>query len=357
MTLGLFIIMLLAGIGAIYFGMSFVAHAPRQSVASDDSERVMTSTLLVVTMLLALAARPVEFGVDTLTYFRLFDQFCFSQGIDLDLSYKASFSLLNLVQVGACNSWYLATAWIAVIALCFAGLPDPVRVRVKLAGLALFSLIGIELATNALRQGVSAAVMMLAFAWFRRHRAIGVALAVYAVVLHVSTALVLLAVAVSFLRLRYFLVAFALLAALVLSYSYLGLDIEALNRLTGEIDKYSAHDADDLYVRILAAAQLFVPLAVAFVTRWWTGREPAETRADFAMALRISLTALPFLSLPYFGYRYIYGLYPVVLYLNRASLLDNRRPAFEMVLLANALIALVWALGSSYIGQIAFVTL
>lgn len=357
MTLGLFIVVLMVGIAGTYLGMAFVADRPRGADAASDTERRMISVLVVTALVAALGTRPVAFGVDTLTYFRMYDQFCFSSDDGLELSYRTAFSLLNVFQFGACNSWYLTTTWIVLIALCFAALPDRPVVRVKLAALALFSLIGVELATNALRQGLSAAVMMLAFAWFRRNRPVGVAVAVLALLLHASTGLVLVAVAISLLRFRYFAVAFAALLALVLSYSYLGLNIEALNRLTWEIDKYSAHDADDLYIRILAAAQLFVPWTVAIVTRAWVDDEHPATRADLAVALKISLTALPALALPYFGYRYIYGIYLVVLYLSRHAVLDDRRPAFEMVLIANGLIALVWALGSSYIGQVPFVEL
>lgn len=357
MTLGIFILLLMTAVVGTYATMAVVTNRSELGGTAPDSERMMVAVLIVTVFVAALIARPTAFGVDTITYFKMYDQFCFARIDDLELSYTVTFNLLNISQAGGCDSALLTTSWVLLILLCFVLLPENWNTRFKLAALGLFSLIGTELATNALRQGLSASVMMLAFAWYRRNRLLGLALAGFAILLHVSTGLVLIAVIVAFLRFRYFVLALGGLIVLVLSYSYLGLNIEALNRLTGEIDKYSAHDADDLYVRILAAAQLFVPIGVAFATQGWVDAQSKEERVDASVALKIALTALPYLVLPYFGYRYVYGIYLLVLYSSHRSILDDRRPAFELVLLANALIALVWALGSSYLGQIPFLVL
>lgn len=357
MTLGIFIVFLMVAVVGTYLGMAFVANRPQLVGTANDTERLMISTLIIAVFVAALIARPTAFGVDTITYFKMYDQFCFARIDDLELSYSVTFSLLNLSQAGACDSTLLTTSWVLLILACFLLLPETWNTRLKLAALGLFSLIGTELATNALRQGLSASVMMLALAWYRRSRLLGIVLCGFAILLHSSTGLVLVAVVISLLPFRYFVLALSGLVAVVLSYSYLGLDVEALNRLTGEIDKYSAHDADDLYVRILAAAQLFVPIVVGMVTLGWVGRRTNDERGEAGIALKIALTSLPYLTLPYFGYRYVYGVYLLVLYLSRSVIIDDRRPAFELVLLANALIALVWALGSSYLNQIPFLVL
>lgn len=356
MTLGIFILFVMMFVVGSYCAMAVISHRTQGGGAS-DTERMMPAILIVVTFVAALITRPSEFGVDTITYLRMYDQFCFTELDNLDLSYSVVFSLLNISQAGSCNSALLTTSWVLLILLCFLLLPETLNTRLKLAALGLFSLIGTELATNALRQGISASVMMLALAWYRRNRLFGLVLAAFAIALHASTGLVFIAVVVASMRFRYFVVALSVLIVLVLSYSYLGLDVEALNRLTGEIDKYSAHDADDLYVRILSAAQLFVPIGVAVATRAWVDQPTDEDQAELSTAFKIALTALPYLSLPYFGYRYVYGIYLLVLYLSRSAILDDRRPAFEMVLLANAVIALVWALGSSYLRYIPFLVL
>lgn len=355
MTLGIFIMYLMAAVAATYLVMAFAADRQQRSGRAPDAERIMVSTLILGVFVIALVARPITFGVDTITYLRMFDQFCFTRIDDLEFSYTVTFNVVNISQAGICNSDYLMASWVALILLCFLLLPDLWNVRVKLAALGMFSLIGTELATNALRQGISASVMMLAVAWYRRNRVVGLALAALAILLHVSTGLVLVAVILAFMRFRYFALALGVLIAVVLSYSYLGLNIDALDRLTGEINKYSVHDADDLYVRILAFAQLIVPLSVVMLTQGWVKDENHEEKRDFTMAFKIALTALPYLSLPYFGYRYIYGIYLLVLYLNKSAVLDDRRPAFEMVMIGNALIILVWAIGSSYLRQIPFV--
>lgn len=356
MTLGMFLAGLLVLSVLAYFGMGISisrAKANTNNVA-DDIERFTASCLIVVLLVAALAARPLQFGVDSITYYRFYDQYCFASIGDLDFSYRMTFGLVNIVQAGACNSGWLATTWIAIIMLCLLCLPVPFAVRIKLAALALFSLIGIELATNALRQGLSAGVMMLAFALFGRHRLLGIVLAAFAVSLHFSTALVLVAVIIAYLPLQYFVGVLIMLVSFILSYSILGLNISVLDRLTGEISKYAAHDSEDLYIRIIAAIQLFVPVIISKLF-YTSGKINKGVRFDADMSLKISLTALPYLTLPYFGYRYIYGIYMIVLYLCRHAILDDRKPLFEIVLIANAMLVLAWALGSSYVSTIPFV--
>jgi hypothetical protein len=349
--------MVVAIMSATYLGMGFASAGSRSASMSPDAERIMAAVLVSVVISVALAIRPVQFGVDTITYIRYYDQYCFSSLEGLDFSYRVTFALVNVVQLGSCNSDLLIAAWIFIIVACFALLPDDLHLRLKLSAVALFSMIGMELASNALRQGLSAAVMMLAFAQYNRNKAVGIALAIFSVLLHSSSGLVLVAIIISHFRLRYYLTAFSALAALVLSYSYLNLDISALNRLTGEIDKYSQHDPQDIYIRMLSAAQLFTPLLVVLMTSGW--RRASDTKPDNGSVIgwKLALTAAPFMVLPYFGYRYIYGLYLIVLYISREAITDDNRPAFEMVLLANALIVLVWALGSSYVSNIPFFVL
>lgn len=354
MTLGQFILLLVTGIGLVYFGMALTAHGPQVPA---DSERRYVSTFIILMFGSALAFRSDDFGIDTITYLRIFDQYCFSNINDLDLSYNVSLGLMNTLQLGACNSDWLKVTWVVLIVGCFALLPLPLPDRIKIGALGLFSLIGTELSSNALRQGLSAAIMMLAYAWFFRNRMIGLVLTIFAVLLHFSSSLVVVAVAISFFRLRYFIIAFTVLITFILSYSYLGLSIEALDRLTYEIYKYNLHGSDEIYIRVLAAAQLAVPILTTIVTRGWISARDSSEQVSSSIAFKVALTALPYLTLPYFGYRYIYGIYLVVLYASRQAVLDDRRPAFEMVLIANIVIALAWAFGSSFIRQSPFLGL
>ena len=75
------------------------------------------------------------------------------------------------------------------------------------------------------------------------------------------------------------------------------------------------------------------------------------------MALKLATTCLPFLTLPYFGYRYVYGIYPIVLYLvlRASSDLDVKRGRLLLLITAvNIAILLVWSHGSSYMHEVPF---
>ncbi len=78
---------------------------------------------------------------------------------------------------------------------------------------------------------------------------------------------------------------------------------------------------------------------------------------NYQIALRLAVACLPFLGLPYFGYRMLYGLYPPLLLF---TLLAGRRAGvplgrqFTWLLLLNATILIAWAQGSAAMREVAF---
>ena len=66
---------------------------------------------------------------------------------------------------------------------------------------------------------------------------------------------------------------------------------------------------------------------------------------------------MPFLALPYFGYRFIYGVYPVLLLLTlTVSRHHFYKPSRHFLLLGamNLVILLSWSIGSKYMREVPF---
>jgi len=169
----------------------------------------------------------------------------------------------------------------------------------------------------------------------------------------------LLACAAARLPWRSFL---GVLSATVLYVGFLALQASEvppwLEPLLFEITKYLAHEDEEIWVRVLSFTALLGTLAA---TRW-TAADRSTTRAlrhdpDWGQALRLSATCLPLLAVPYFGYRYIYGVYPVVLYLCLGAAGRSGVPPARMyrrIFLVNAAVLLSWALGSSSMQEVPF---
>lgn len=324
----------------------------------NGARATLAAGVIVLLVVASLFGRSDGFGVDTVAYAELLGHYCRGQSSDnLDLSYRFSLLLINAGMLGACDVSWLPCAWALIISALLLCLPVPWPIRVRYAALLLFSLIGIELTTNALRQGLSIAVCMLGVALWHHNRPGGLMLAIAAVILHSSTALVLLALALSALGWRLFWLGLIMFISLVMYFIQSGAEPPLLRPLIFEIQKYMAHDADELWVRVLAFLSVFGALLAPLFSTVHRRRYTVLRNRTYAIALRIGLCSLPFLALPYFGYRIIYGLYPVILYFT--LLIDPRDGLrigrhFALLLGFNALLLLTWAHGSTYMRTVPF---
>ena len=352
--------------GAAAWSLQVVA-GPRVSAAERaDWTLRRLSGLLLATFLLSMALRSQDFGVDTAAYAEFFGDYCrYGPQRGVELSFTLSALWLNAGMAGQCSTRLLPGVWAGLIVACVLAVAPPLATRHQrrqfrwcFAALLMFSMVGIELATNALRQGLSAAVMMIAISYWPRQRVAALAVALAAVALHASAALVLLAFAMAQLGWRGFFVALALSVGYVMQ--ALEADVEPvwLEPLLFEIQKYLAHDDEEVWVRVLAFAALLGSLAAALLAAHGAALR-RRLRADpaWGQALRVTVTCLPLLAVPYFGYRYVYGVYPVVLYLVLLAAARAGVPAAPLYLRVftfNALVLMAWALGSSSMLEVPF---
>lgn len=319
---------------------------------------------LIVISLLCL--RSLAFGVDTVAYAELFTHYCNGGRLaDVESSFQAATVLLNGMMLGACSTQLLPTAWILAIVLPVLALAAPWRLKLSYLAAFLLSMIGIELATNALRQGLSVGFMLVAVSVLttpaHKGRWLALPFTLLAVVFHSSALLFFGAYVLARLRWLPFLGVTAALIWVTVNFLDADIALPLASEFLYEIQKYAAHEDDELWIRVLAFATV-----LAALTAPWLARQPgpwltAMIRGPYAVALRLSLLCVPFLALPYFGYRFIYGVYPAILFLTLgASMLPGATPVARAsaqvawLLGMNVAVILAWSAGSSYMREVPF---
>lgn len=332
--------------------LRFARHAPPRVAPT------IVASAILISFVLFLSMRSLGFGVDTAGYAELFQAYCRGQSLeDEQFSYVLSIHLLNAGMLGACKLELLPGIWGLLVVLPLLFIREPLALRLSFAAVLIFSLVGVELTTNALRQGVSVSSFMLALSLSRHRSLLAIPFLVLAALLHTSTFLVLMALGLAMLSWGRFLFATVGATLFVALLIQSGIDIESslMRPFLYEIQKYLAHEADELWVRILG----FAGVLGALTSPWFLSRDASELRLSghYQIALKLSAACLPFLGLPYFGYRIIYGIYPLVVYF---TFLHGRErnialgKQVAMLLAFNAVLLFVWAQGSTAMREIPF---
>lgn len=367
MTLLLAEALVLAWLGALA-ATALLRQAAGTRIAPAARDEWVTRRLAqagIVVFLAAMAARSLDFGVDTAVYAGFFAEHCqYGPHRGIELSYSLSAAWLDAGMLGACSVPLLPATWAGLIVLALllvqpalADATERARLRLRLAALLLFSMVGIELATNALRQGLSAATLLLAVSLWPRRAWLALPLAALAAGFHSSAVLVIGALVLARLGWPAFLATYGLLLALVWRAMHARVEPPWLEPLLFELQKYLAHADDELWVRVLSAAALFGTLLAAAWAASPAQRRSLRREAAHGMAWRLAFTCLPLLAVPYFGYRYVYGLYPVVLlFVLLAAARCGVDPArlFWRIAAVNSAVLAAWSLGSVSMLEVPF---
>jgi len=314
---------------------------------------------LVVLSVLLISARSRLFGVDTAAYSVVFNAYCAEQDASqLGLSFYLSAKILDFLMLGACDVRLLPMAWVLVVVIGILMATGTFADKLRYLALLLISLVGVELTTNALRQGLSTAFLVAAVSWWPRQRLFSIGLAALAVSLHVSAALVVVAVVIAGLGWGWFtLVSFASMAV-ILAALRTGFAGGPVGDFLYEIRKYLLHDPDELWIRILSYTSLALIVVIPFLaSKAAAGNEIRFVDGPYARVTKLVVSGVPLLLLPYFGYRYIYGVLPVALWLAVGALNRSQRLAaqvFFLLLLGNIGVLAVWSYGSTYMRSVPF---
>ena len=324
---------------------------------------VTASAVMVVLM----GLRSLDFGVDTVAYAELFTDYCKGDPLsDAEGSFRVTTWMLNGLMFGACSTPWLPAAWILGVVLPVFLIDAPARLKIFYLCAFLFSIVGVELSTNALRQGLSAGMILWSVSLLSRpsgsRTALAMLLGLFAVAFHASAALFIGAYLLARLRWVPFFATLGLLVWMTLSYMDADLALPFARDFLYEIQKYAAHEGDEIWIRVLAFACVLVALSAPVLAGGGAKVRQALGTGPYAIALRLGVLCLPFLALPYFGYRFVYGVYPMILFLTLAASmlpglrrpLARERPLFLWIAGLNVLVLLAWAAGSSYMREVPF---
>lgn len=319
-----------------------------------------------IILILLLCFRSLEFGVDTVVYAELFSHYCSGSSLnDEGRSFQVAMHTLNAFMLGACSTSLLPASWVFAIVMLVLFMPVSWLLRISYLAAFLLSIIGIELTTNAMRQGFSVCFMLLCISFLttqiglRRWLALPFAFA--ALLFHDSAALFLVAFLIALLPWHLFLGTSIVIVFFIVISLDKGLNLPLVSDLIYEIQKYAAHDNDELWIRVLSFATVLAALVAPLLASNNKSLPLKLVNGPYAIAARLSLLCLPSLVLPYFGYRFIYGLYPIILFLTlcssmlpKASPLERPYVHFLWLTAMNSLVLLIWSAGSRFMREVPF---
>ena len=317
---------------------------------------ITAASLIIVLM----CFRSLQFGVDTAAYAEIFTDFCKGGLIaDRESSFQIATEVLNFTMLGSCDTELLPAVWIILIVLPAMFFRAPWRVRLCYISALLLSLVGIELSTNALRQGLSTGLIVLAVSLAPVTSLFTLLFGALAMAFHTSAGLVLVGYLLARQQWRVFLPLFLGLTLLTAHSLHTSVELPFVSRFLYEINKYLAHEDSELWIRILSFACVVTALLTPLACRR-PGVSIQAVMSDkyYVVALRMAIICTPFLMLPYFGYRFIYGMYPVILFLTLSSSLDSLVDSgnhFFALCALNTAILLTWAAGSAYMRELPFI--
>jgi hypothetical protein len=307
----------------------------------------------------AICFRSLYFSPDTLNYRDIVQQYCAGSSLgDRELSFRVAAWLITAPMLGACRPDWVPMASSLMICALVMTASGNVESKLRYLALFLFSIVGIDLATNTIRQGLSVACLVAAISYLPRAPFRFAMLAVVAVLLHLSALLVIAAFFLAQCTWPIFAGIVTVSIVVVANLMAFDSDLFLVSHFFDELRILSAHDATELWIRVLAFATLTGTLVAAHVSRRRvstakTGTSGATTRfAERAgVPVRLALSCTPFLFVPYFGYRYIYGVYPLVLWMlldPRQHAVVNEAKRIAAILVVNIAVLLAWTGGSSY---------
>ena len=227
--------------------------------------------------------------------------------------------------------------------------------KIYFFSLLLFSIIGVEFTTNALRQGFSLGFLIVAISYFDRRNILAIVFLIVSILFHSSSFLVFAMYILTKLRRRVFYLFFFFSIFFVCALVNFEINIPIISSFMYEIKKYLLHDSDEIFIRVFAFLSLISIYILSIGDNKFYSGESIGFRL---LALRLCFLCIPFLWLPYFGYRIVYGVYPVVLFLIMKDISSRKknddRKVFIM-LVFNVIIILAWAVGSNHMRNTNFI--
>lgn len=358
------LILLLVIIGAVssliyyLFKYSYVGDKKFKlnSLEKDRAPALVGVSVMLIAYVLLLSVRSLDFGVDTVTYASLFHDFCSGEkDLGNDSSFIYSLNWLNFFMLGACEVKFLPIAWGIAFLLPLFFIKIKFEFKIYFLALLLFSIIGVEFTTNALRQAFSVGFLVVSISYLNKRIFIASILLIVSILFHSSSFLIFLMYFITrFSRKSFYLLFFSTLFFVYTAIN-LDIDIPIISKFMYEINKYLLHDGDEIFIRVFAFSSLISLYIFSIRSVKFYSDDSVQFRLK---ALRLCLLCIPFLWLPYFGYRIVYGAYPVVLFLIMKDIGARKNVEgneFIFMLISNIFMTLIWGIGSAHMRNIDFI--
>lgn len=317
------------------------------------------SFFVFLTLLVLFLFKNEYFGADTKNYLNEFTDYCLNPEsyTGLDYTYKIIFNLLNFLMAERCEVNWLIWLWpYFVISIIF--ITTLVFKLDKLIIITLFSsFIGIELLTNAMRQGFSIAILFLSFSFYfkRRYVSFGV-LAALSLLFHQASALIIVIFIIS--RLNYKLIVPSMVMGIFLLFGTAYLDfVPGVLSFKASIYKYMPYASDDFIVRLISLINLMLTFFVYLsFARKFLVKDVLTLNVIINIVAICSIVSI----VPYLGFRVVYGVYPLFLLMTYISVKRYSQQSYKFlsyVTCGNIFITILWLCGSAHMRAIPFVSI
>ncbi|MCE0800529.1 EpsG family protein [Buttiauxella sp. S04-F03] len=300
-----------------------------------------------------------KFGADTLNYITEFTNYCRfpANYIGLDYTYLMIFKFINLLMLGNCEVSWLMWIW----PLFIIGLTIYLCMHFKIEMLyiiALFSsFIGGELLTNAMRQGFSLAILMLAFCFYLNKKYVSfLFFSALSLLFHQASFLIIAIVISSRFSYKIFMPGVFVSIYLAFFTSYLDF-LPGVEGFRTSILRYLPYSSDDFIVRLISILTLIITYVVFL---WVLRKEIFRSLKSLNTMNNIICICMIVSMVPYFGFRIVYGIYPLFLLLAYTEIKKINGQSFlflSIITLINSVITIVWLSASSYMRSISFVNI
>lgn len=298
-----------------------------------------------------------HFGADTKNYLMEFSSYCnFPDNyIGHDYTYSTIFAFVNFLMLGNCEVHWLMWIWpLFIIGLTvFTCIHFKVE---KLYLIALFSsFIGVELLTNAMRQGFSVAVLLLSFCFYiNKKYFLFFIYMILSVLFHQASFLIAFIFVFSRLSLKVFVPAVTVSVYIVFFTPYIDF-LPEIEVVRNSILRYLPYASEDFIIRAISLSLLIITYMV-FI--WHVRKEFSWSMKSINIMNNIVFICIIVSIVPYFGFRIIYGVYPLFLLLayNEVKKTNGREYSFlSLITLINSAITIIWLSSSSYMRSLLFV--
>lgn len=317
------------------------------------------SFFVFLTLLVLFLFKNEYFGADTKNYLNEFTDYCLNPEYytGLDYTYKIIFNLLNFLMAERCEVNWIIWLWpYFVISIIF--ITTLVFKLDKLIIITLFSsFIGIELLTNAMRQGFSIAILFLSFSFYfkRRYVSFGV-LAALSLLFHQASALIIVIFIIS--RLNYKLIVPSMVMGIFLLFGTAYLDfVPGVLSFKASIYKYMPYASDDFIVRLISLINLMLTFFVYLsFARKFLVKDVLTLNVIINIVAICSIVSI----VPYLGFRVVYGVYPLFLLMTYISVKRYSQQSYKFlsyVTCGNIFITILWLCGSAHMRAIPFVSI